>query len=187
MPIFETFSVLADKIVMNTELIRQFIEQLGTSLSESNDQEFLKLHESLQIPEFNSPDSFYYNILYPWNQFAESILRRELSNNHELRFIFMHSTYLENHFEKLFERYEGVASCADKARTVIARLARFYHLGTPIEFDMNAKYTYHFPKRILTTQAEIIEFYQALSSLYYGNPVKYLTAIQSLIAATRNE
>jgi hypothetical protein len=46
-----------------------------------------------------------------------------------------------------------------------------------ISWDYSAEYTYHLPKQIFTTHSEIIEFFNGIHHLYYGNPDAYIKAM----------
>lgn len=60
-------------------------------------------------------------------------------------------------------------------------LISFHKDGKPIQFNYDQEYTYHLPKRIFTAHDMIVEFATSLHSLFYGNPERYLSALQSVI------
>lgn len=52
--------------------------------------------------------------------------------------------------------------------------------GKKITFDYDAEYTYGYPKSVLKTHDEIINFYKGLKSLYYGKPTDYLNSMRDI-------
>jgi len=86
--------------------------------------------------------------------------------------LFHHVRFLRVQLRHAFDQYEGSACCADKAGAVLRALARHFMAGEPIAFDTNdsdSPVGYAMPQRILTTQAEVLDYFQALLALYYGN------------------
>lgn len=56
-------------------------------------------------------------------------------------------------------------------------LLRFYTEGREISLDRTQQYTFHLPRTVLCEHAEIVEFFQALRSLYYGLPDSYIACL----------
>lgn len=103
----------------------------------------------------------------------------------DLNFIQEQKNFLENHFVYQITAKEGGTCCYDKASTIVSHLELFFTNGTEIVFDYTQKYTFHLPKEIFTTHNEIITFYKALVSLFYGNPTLYLQWYKNKILATK--
>ena len=125
-------------------------------------------------------DGFYFALLYPVQKAIDGLLASELPGNHKAQFLFRHGSFVEQHFKRLFDKHDGMFACADKARTVISSLLRFFLTGKEIAFNYDGEYTYHLPNRILRTHAQIVGFFDGLYSLYYGNPTQYLAEMQAL-------
>lgn len=119
-------------------------------------------------------DAFYFALPYPVSQTIEGLLRVAIPTSDCARFIFLHSNFIESHFQKLIVTYEGGACCADKSRTILRRLLAFYLKGERISFDWTQQYTYHYPKTIFTNHEDIVGFFEALRKLYYGNAPDYI-------------
>jgi hypothetical protein len=130
-----------------------------------------------------SVEDFYFKLIYPYNErFLRGLMLRQKKwqVSSDAEFILLHSRYIDLHFEKLFNQFEGLFACADKSRTIVQRLFDFYAKGEKIKFNKKAKYTYGHPKKIFTTHEEIVNFYEGLRDLYHGNPTKYLQAMLEL-------
>lgn len=172
---------------MNSESIKNFLEAFSESIS----KEEVELYKSLLdkgIGGYNvkNPEDFYYKVLYPFEQFVSGLISHEFSNDSDVNFILLNSDFIEQNFKEIVEKIEGMACCVDKSRTILKRLFNFYNSDKTkeIEFNYEAEYTYHLPKKVFTTHEDIINFYQALKFLYYGQSQKYLEEmlkIKSLI------
>lgn len=125
-------------------------------------------------------DGFYFGLIFPLSEMIDGLLTKELPQSHEARFLFKHARFVETQFQKLFEKYEGSACCADKSRTVLRHLLVFFKTAVPVSFDYTQQYTYHLPKRVFITHEEIVSFFDAIYRLYYGNIDPFLTHIADL-------
>lgn len=166
---------------MKTEKIKDFLNSLSDSIEKEKIELFEKIIDSSQIKEYDTPDEFYYAILYPWNNFLKGFLKSTIKANKDVEFIFMNSKYIDRHFCNLFEKYEGSACCADKSRTIINSLLKYYSDGEKIVFNYDSEYTYHLPKKIFKSHDHIIQFYEGLKNLLYGNPQYYLEALKLIL------
>jgi hypothetical protein len=117
----------------------------------------------------------------------ENVLNSILGDKKEidLAFIKEQKWFLENHFVYQITEKEGGTCCYDKASTIVSRLELFFASGAEISFDYTQKYTFHLPKQIFTTHNEIITFYKALVSLFYGKPMLYLEWYKNKLLATK--
>lgn len=161
--------------------LKEVLKIMHDSIENDNIALFERIIYEYKMESFNDPEKFYYALLYPWKKFISGYLKVVLNANEDVEFIYTNYNFINNHFCKLFTTYEGSPFSADKSRTVVLQLLMFYEKGEKIEFDYSAEYTYHLPKKIFKTHDEIIEFYQGLKSLLYGNPQKYLEALRGLM------
>lgn len=99
----------------------------------------------------------------------------------KLEFLFLSADFVKINFQRYIEEIEGSACCADKSRTIVARLARYFATGEEIVFDYSGEYTYHLPQQIFRHHSEIIDFFEGLRSFYYGNPDPYFEASKGLV------
>lgn len=99
-----------------------------------------------------------------------------------IKFIFLHASEIEHHYQNLIRKAEGFACCADKSRTIISRLVRFFTNGEKIEFDFRGEYTYHLPTKVFTTHDEIVEFFHGLHEFHYGSSERYIKALAGVLA-----
>lgn len=112
-------------------------------------------------------------LIYPYENFLSGLIASKILNNQDVRFILMHSRFVEMQFRGLIERVEGSTCCADKTRTIMNRLLNFYKTGEQISFNYEQKYTFRLPEKIFKTHDSIIGFYEGVKGLYYGNPGEY--------------
>lgn len=111
---------------------------------------------------------------------VEGLLMSAGAGSDELKFLYMESKFVQNHVRALIERYEGGACVADKTRTILKALARFYADGQPIFFNYSGEFTYHLPDIILREQAEILRYFRALRSLHLGRSDRYIEFLHSI-------
>lgn len=151
-------------------------------ITSENKALYQKIIEGSEIQSFNNNDyeEFHLSIIYPFNNFIDGFIRSEISDNHDVAFLMANSEFVEHHFEEWVRRKEGAPCSADKSRTIIRSLIKFYSKGKKIAFNYEAEYTYHLPKTVFKTHDQIVEFYEGLKSLFYGKPEKYLKALMGL-------
>jgi hypothetical protein len=166
---------------MKTEAIKDFLNTMSDSIENDKIELFKKVIDSSDIKHYSNPDEFFYAVLYPWDKFISGFLKSTLKANRDVEFLFKHSQYIDRHFYNLFGKYEGSACSADKSRTIVNRLLKFYATGEKIEFDYEGEYTYHLPKKIFKSHDHIVNFYEGLKSLLYGNPQKYIEALKVVL------
>lgn len=164
---------------MNEEAIKQVFN----ALVESGEKESAALAEKLveagvispeRVAGIKTVEDFFFALIYPYQKFLDGFISIHFSRNNNAQWLFTHHGYVENHFQKLIAMHEGTACCADKSRTIINALARWLKDGTEIVWNYEGEYTFHLPKKVFTTHESIALFFEALMSLYYGNPEKYL-------------
>lgn len=169
--------------------IGDFLEKFSSMITEENKQLYNKIIETSTLHEEVSDDyeKFYYGVVYPFEKFVDGMIRSELRDNQDVVFLMSKSKFVKRHFTNIIERIEGSACSVDKSRTIIRGLIRYYMKGEEIKFDYDGEYTYHLPKVIFKEQCRIIEFYEAVKSLYYGNSEKYMKIICMLHADVTNQ
>lgn len=108
-------------------------------------------------------------------QMTIALLRKNLSKEMSVVFLFAEAGFVERHLKKLIQQYEGLACCADKSRWCLNALARHLVDEKPIIVDRTQEYTFHLPTRVLTTQEELLRAFDGLYRLYYGDVMPWLT------------
>lgn len=124
-------------------------------------------------------DAFRFTLVYPLERLVRAIAS-QVTQNPDAEFLLMHGDFVERHFRKLFETFEGRSCCADKARTVMAGLLRYYLDGTRVSFNYEQPHTFNLPAKIFRTHEDIVAFAGALQGLYYGQPAAYLQALRRI-------
>ena len=161
--------------------IKYALESMYDSIEKDQVELYKKIIEGSKIKiDPDDPETFYFSLIYGFDNFLRGLIKHEISKNNEVLFILKNYMYVNNHFEKMIISKEGTACCADKSRTIIRRLLKWYKSGEKIEFDYTGEYTFHLPKVIFKTHDEIIIFYEGIQHLYYGHPVKYLEALKQI-------
>lgn len=172
---------------MDKENIQSFLNTMMDKISEENFNLYKNIIETAKLNKFDGPDEFNLFILYPWRNFIDEYLNANVSSNREVIFIYKNYNLIESHISHLIEKFEGRACSADKSRTIINSIIKFFEKGKEIEFNYNQEYTFHLPKRILNTHEEIIEMYKGIKDLLYGDPDKYLIAFSKIIKKIEDE
>ena len=125
-------------------------------------------------------DAFFFSLTYPLSEIVDALISKELPNSPHALFLFKNSLFVEKHFERLIEKFDGSACCVDKTRNIMEQLLRFLNSGEEISFDYCQEYTYQLPVRIFNTHDEIFTFFKALNHLYYGSPEPYLQSLSEI-------
>lgn len=132
------------------------------------------------LADIKNVEEFFFTLMYPYQKFLNGFVQIHFKGNQEAQWLFTHHTYIQKHFEKFIVDHEGGACSVDKSRTIINNLA-MWKLGRieKIVWDYEQEYTYHLPKVVFLHHDSITAFYEALLSLYYGNPAKYLSYLHT--------
>ena len=167
---------------IKTEDIKGFLLNFAGSIKDDNMVLYKRIIESSEIKSFGDFEEYYFSVIYPFDNFLDSFVMSEISENDDVIFIMNHSQFIECHFKKIIVKKEGSSCCADKSRTIIRDLIEFFKNGKKIYFNYNGKYTFHLPTSVFTDHDKIVSFYDGLKDLYYGSPEKYLKALGDVYA-----
>ncbi len=88
--------------------------------------------------------------------------------------------------------FESLAAALDAGRSesfqeiannelFVKALICFYTTGKKIEFNYDGEYTYHLPGKIFKDHDLIVEYFEGIWGLYYGNHNKYIVAVGKVI------
>lgn len=183
------------------ESLKEGLESIFSAILGERDQRGeARLAERVDDPEIVSAlaalrdynyGRFSFQHIQPFNELTEAMIRQALGDNSRLVFLIKHQDFVAMHLQRLFQDLEGNACCADKERTVMKALIRFFHTGKEIKFNYEGEYTYHLPKFILREHQDIIDYFEALHALYYGQlkPImeQSLKVRQTVTVARANE
>lgn len=167
-------------MALEKEKIEEVLNGMLGSIEQDNIDLYKKLIEKRGNIKIEDCEDFYFSLIYPHQQFLKGLIRTEICKNSKVDFLLLHSRYVENHFLKLIVQKEGSACSADKSRTIISAIFRWLKTEQKIEWNYDGEYTYHLPKTIFKTHDEIIQFYEAIKNLYYGNCKEYLEALKNI-------
>lgn len=161
--------------------IKELLNSMASSIGASNVELYEKLSEGVVFMEVTCPQDFRYAFLYPHEEYIDGLIRSKITKDSDAAFILEQSEFIERYFLNWIQKIEGSACCADKSRTIMRRLFNFYKDGEQIVFDYDQEYTFHLPKIVFRTHGEIIQFYEAVKSLWCGNAEKYIVLYYDLI------
>lgn len=123
------------------------------------------------------PEHFHLFWEYPHTKLTRGLLAAAgIKPFSPLADLFSNYSFYENHFKHVYESQEGGACCADKSRWAMRSLAVHLADGRPIPCERTES-SYWIPGKVLNTHESILEFFNALKQLRYGNPELYLRAL----------
>ena len=165
-----------------SNVLTSIFEAMETESAESFSKvgELPEVIQAVKAVRKGDPDRFFFALQYPFKRIVESLLKRELPNSHEARFIFEHSQFVENQFKTLIVHYEGSGCSSDKSSTVLKSLLRFFVEGKEIAFNYEQEYTFHLPVKVFRTHDEIVTFFKAVQRLHHGQPDLYIAALAQI-------
>lgn len=176
---------------MLTDFIKSLSNQL--LLEEEKEKENI-LSGILENPEIEKAilclqhgniDRFRYTIAHDVSKITNSIIDHAISNQYA-RVLVKNYSFFEDHFTKLIKLKDGFASSHDKVITILKSIFKYYEHGDEIKFNYDAEYTFHLPVNYFTTQNQIIDYYQSLVSLLYGDFNEYIIELQKVITSSES-
>jgi hypothetical protein len=176
----------ADAITSTLTAMMAGIQQEGIDMYRSAYGDPL-VQEAVGFVRERNAERFYLTLQYPFEQLVEAIVETEMPGNANAKFLMTHSQFVEGHIEQLIKKYEGWSCCADKSRKIMNSLLHFLLNDTPITFDYTQEYTYHLPKKVLNNHDIVVEFFEAVRRLYYGQPESYFKVMAKIMGAMVNE
>lgn len=172
-------------------------EVIGAMLNALEKDEQLALEKFAEHPgmqrvcasiEGRKPDHFHLFMMYPLESaigaMVRSVFADKVADKNDLsrvEFIFCHAEMIESHYEKLICQFDGWPCSADKSRTIIRALTRYFVEGKRIEFDRSDESAYWLPKNVFTTHDEIVELFHGIREFHYGNPSRYIKAFGAIV------
>lgn len=148
----------------------------------TKDPHFLKELEKRSSVHNIKDFSFLYN--YDSSLFTKEMFCKVLDiepSNHNLLFLLTNYSFIEGHFKKLIAQKEGSACSADKSGFIMSSLIRYYKDNKDITINYEQQYTYHLPKVIFNNQEKILEFFDGVQRLYYGQVDKFIMAYSNVL------
>ncbi len=168
--------------------LASLVDGLLTLSNADEEQAFAVLAQSQPVQDaidcllVGDINGYIYKCPYPMGRGLRGLAVHYFPTNRLAQFVVERLEFVQGHVRQFFETHEGSACCGDKSTWVLAHFLRFARRGKPIEFDYAQKYTYQLPRKVLTSQEDILMFLQALSELYYGNVDRYLQVREALLA-----
>lgn len=122
-------------------------------------------------------EMFWSRLSYPLEQMVDGLLMSALPQSDDAQFLFKEYQFIESHFNEIIKQVEGWPFSSDKSRTLMNALLKFMLTGTPIEFNYDQKITYHLPRQVFTEHAVIVQFFNGLRALRFGQSKPFIEAI----------
>ena len=170
---------MENKKQLTEDAISKVITALAISVDAKSVDIYRKIIGENGLCAVVDPETFYFKMLYPFEQFISGYIRTEITENYELIFLLLNGQFVERLFAAEIKKSEGFGCSADKSSAIIQGLANFFRTGSKIAWKYEGDYTYHLPKKVFTTHDSIIEYFNAIWRLYYGNSDKYLDWLSS--------
>lgn len=171
--------------------LKDVMQGMFASITEDNNRAYDEISGNPAIESARkyiadrNTEEFYLMFLYPLMSPIEGFLENEFPGNTKAQFLFQRIDFVEIHFLNLIEKIEGSACSADKSRTIMRCIARFLIDGSEIKFDYEQEYTYHLPKKVFLDHESIMNFFDAIYNLYYGDHIKYIYEIQRIYCTAK--
>lgn len=172
--------------------VKQVISSLLDAFENDNQEIYLSVCENSEVIKATSAakkgdaEEFFIWLIYPFSKFIDGLLSN-VTNSEKAMFFLKHGEFVERHFNKLIDVYEGTPCCSDKSRTIMHALIKFHMIGKLMSFNYDQEYTYHLPTIVFNDHDKIIEFSDALYSLYYGNSELYFKAMLNITKNSKTE
>ncbi|MFC4236451.1 hypothetical protein ACFOY8_14695 [Thalassospira xianhensis] len=99
----------------------------------------------------------------------------------ELVFLMQNLDFFRSQLREIFNKKEGSACCADKAGYIIRCMFKALHTGEQIVHPVNEQdgsRPYYVPAKVFREHEEIMGFFEAVHSLFYGRPDKFAALCQ---------
>lgn len=114
-------------------------------------------------------DIEHYNLHLISNQkrLNNGLLKEKGIRTHQAIFLANNFSFVKSHLENMIVEKDGSSGCADKSRRLIKMYFNYFEYGMPLIEDI-------LPENTLNNEEQAIEFFNAIYSLYYGQPKKYI-------------
>jgi hypothetical protein len=130
----------------------------------------------------SGPETFADAVLFPWQQSLAAAVSAAFPDGpperrDALTFLYQHADFVWHHLEHLFQQYEGVFACSDKARWVLDSYQAQCE-GKPLRpWPPDPRRYWHPHTQSLTFWLGVI---QHLERLYFGDSTAYLADLKVL-------
>ena len=111
---------------------------------------------------------------YPVDRILDGILAEAFPKSPKARYLVRRADYVTRHFRRVIQQAEGLACCADKTREIVRALLAHFATGEAIAWDRGGTSTFHLPTKVFLDQQSVVEFFEAIQALDYGDPTAYL-------------
>lgn len=178
----------------DTALPQSVAEVLGAILDNARDDAACSFQSVSSVPtmqraaasaELGDFRGFYFDLQYPFEQVIDGLLEVAFPKDHRAQFLMRNSQFVQGQFRGVIERHEGRSCCTDKAGFLMSALLRFFRTGQEIVIDRDQEFTYHVPKALFQSHAEIMAFFDAVRSLWFGRASDFVIVMADLEARGR--
>lgn len=161
--------------------IKDMMANLVKSISEDKRKELFSKYTEQEVAKIKNEilnDIERYSILSP--VIHKDIIEVCFEEYEGFSFFVINFDMIENHFDKIIEKDEGMPCSADKTRTIMKELQKYLLSNKKIYPKRNyeGEYTYHLPVGYLKDTNNVISLFEALYSFKYGKNEKYIKFIK---------
>lgn len=129
----------------------------------------VQVGRAIEAIQHHNLDAFFQVWEYPHQKMTRAILQTVLPGHYSARFLLTEYKYVETNFRSVIQNREGMMCCADKSRTILSRLLRYFISGEEITFNMEDPYTFSYPTKVFTTHDSVVSFFEKLQSIHHGS------------------
>lgn len=130
------------------------------------DEKNIDLINKVFTDNFNV-ETYNIHINYPHNRLMNGVLKEKGIKTHEAIFLITKYPFVKSHIESLIRTKEDEGGCADKSRRIMKMYYHYFENNVPIIESL-------LPKKILNTSESVLEYFQAIYSLYHGQSISYI-------------
>ena len=143
------------------------------------------IKKAFELAQKGCYEEFFFALQYPFDELVDALVDAAVPHGQEAKFLMKNSQFIEAQFEKIIEKNEGSACCADKSRFIMRSLFNYFTTGKEIELNRAQEYTYHLPKKVFTTHEQIVGFFDGVMRLYYGQYEPYIKALSVVLDSAK--
>lgn len=157
------------------ESLKTTIWKLFSGIVSWMDDEKLKELQWIWVTEFKEYkwlDDWFYGVLYPIEKLVTwYLLIWKVEDKRQ--FLFENIKFIEHHLDKIISMTDWRACSHDKTSYITNSLL-LISKWIEVDFEIGDKCFWICRKPLLNTEEKVVEFYNAIQQLYYGNLSKYL-------------
>lgn len=142
-------------------------------LAKANPERVAEIAKFLHEEDVTNADFYLFDSLRTDREIVQSITQSQ-----DATFLVMNIVFIEFQLEGIIKKFEGSACSADKSSWILSLLYNYFINGKEIVFTDN----YWCPSIAFTNQQDLLDVFDAISRLYYGNIDLMLEVYKKIIS-----